>query len=112
MAKNMSKGGRDGKTAVVVGTVTDDVRMFKIPKLKVGSLAADWNYFYCIRFISDNCFSLNCVSARGLGCEWTAISLTIVLAVYISKSELLLCCTAFSYFSEMAGFPLECDCES
>ena len=58
MAKNMSKGGRDGKTAVVVGTVTDDVRMFKIPKLKVGLLAADWNYFYCIRFISDNCFSL------------------------------------------------------
>lgn len=33
LAKNMSK--RDGKTAVVVGTITDDVRMFKIPKLKV-----------------------------------------------------------------------------
>lgn len=37
LAKNMSKGGRDGKTAVVVGTITDDVRMVKIPKLKVCS---------------------------------------------------------------------------
>ena len=56
MAKNMSKGGRDGKTAVVVGTVTDDVRMFKIPKLKVGLLAADWNYFYCVRFYKRKLF--------------------------------------------------------
>ena len=31
----MKKDGRDNKTAVVVGTVTDDVRLLKIPKLKV-----------------------------------------------------------------------------
>ena len=37
LAKNMAKAGRDGKTAVVVGTITDDVRMIKIPKLKVSS---------------------------------------------------------------------------
>ena len=35
LAQNMSKGGRDGKTAVVVGSITDDVRMHKVPKLKV-----------------------------------------------------------------------------
>jgi len=33
--RNMSKEGREGKTAVVVGTVTDDKRIFKIPKLNV-----------------------------------------------------------------------------
>ena len=38
LAKNMAKGGRDGKTAVVVGTITDDVRMFKVPKIKVASV--------------------------------------------------------------------------
>lgn len=31
----MKLPGRDDKTAVVVGTVTDDVRIQKIPKLKV-----------------------------------------------------------------------------
>ena len=31
----MKKEGREQKTAVVVGTVTDDVRLLKIPKLKV-----------------------------------------------------------------------------
>lgn len=35
LAQNMAKDGRSGKTAVVVGTITDDVRMFKVPKLKV-----------------------------------------------------------------------------
>lgn len=35
LVKNMSKDGRDGKTAVVVGTITDDNRMSKLPKLKV-----------------------------------------------------------------------------
>ena len=31
----MKKPDRDGKTAVVVGTITDDVRILKIPKMKV-----------------------------------------------------------------------------
>merc|ERR1719259_1287235 len=31
----MKKPGRDGKTAVVVGTVTDDLRLHKIPKLSL-----------------------------------------------------------------------------
>jgi len=30
----MKKPGRDNKTAVVVGTVTDDARIYQIPKLK------------------------------------------------------------------------------
>jgi len=31
----MKKPGRDNKIAVVVGTITDDARIFEIPKLKV-----------------------------------------------------------------------------
>jgi Ribosomal protein 60S L18 and 50S L18e len=31
----MKKTGRENKTAVVIGTVTDDTRIFEIPKLKV-----------------------------------------------------------------------------
>merc|ERR1712087_503318 len=32
LARLMKKGGRDGKTAVIVGTITDDKRIHKIPK--------------------------------------------------------------------------------
>merc|ERR1712213_76158 len=38
LARLMKKQGRDGKTAVVVGTITDDIRVHKIPKLKVCAL--------------------------------------------------------------------------
>ncbi len=31
----MKKEGREGKMAVCVGTITDDVRVFEIPKMKV-----------------------------------------------------------------------------
>jgi large subunit ribosomal protein L18e len=31
----MKKKGRDNKTAVVVGSITDDVRIMEVPKLKV-----------------------------------------------------------------------------
>ena len=31
----MKHPGREGKTAVVVGTITDDVRVQEVPKLKV-----------------------------------------------------------------------------
>merc|ERR1719411_1799758 len=34
----MKKGEREGKTAVVIGTVTNDVRIFKVPKLTVAAL--------------------------------------------------------------------------
>lgn len=33
--RKMKLQGRENKTAVVVGTITDDVRIQKIPKLKV-----------------------------------------------------------------------------
>ena len=33
--RKMKLPGREGKTAVVVGTVTDDVRVQEVPKLKV-----------------------------------------------------------------------------
>merc|ERR1711944_186935 len=32
------KGEREGKTAVVIGTITNDVRIFKVPKLTVAAL--------------------------------------------------------------------------
>ena len=42
-SRMMKKSGRDNKTAVVVGTLTDDARIFEIPKLKVHTL-----FFFCI----------------------------------------------------------------
>ncbi|XP_028928929.1 60S ribosomal protein L18 [Ornithorhynchus anatinus] len=38
MIRKMKLPGRDNKTAVVVGTVTDDVRIQNVPKLKVCAL--------------------------------------------------------------------------
>jgi len=40
ISRLMKKPGREGKTVVVVGTVTDDVRVPKIPKLKICALKA------------------------------------------------------------------------
>merc|ERR1719334_2399357 len=38
MVRMMKKPGRENKTVVVIGTVTDDVRIHKIPKLKICAL--------------------------------------------------------------------------
>ncbi|KAH0516836.1 60S ribosomal protein L18 [Microtus ochrogaster] len=38
MIRKMKLPGRENKTAVVVGTVTDDVRILHVPKLKVCAL--------------------------------------------------------------------------
>merc|ERR1711963_212817 len=38
LARNMKKSGRENKIAVVVGTVTNDLRIFKVPKLTVAAL--------------------------------------------------------------------------
>ena len=38
MIRKMKLPGRENKTAVVVGTVTDDVRILEVPKLKVCAL--------------------------------------------------------------------------
>lgn len=35
LSRHMKKVGREGKIAVVVGSVTDDARIFKIPKMTV-----------------------------------------------------------------------------
>lgn len=46
LARQMKKPGREGKVAVVVGTVTDDIRMREVPKLMVGvaySLLSDFS---------------------------------------------------------------------
>ena len=40
IARQMKKSGRDGKIIVVVGTVTNDDRIFDCPKIKVGSSTA------------------------------------------------------------------------
>jgi len=42
----MKKPGRDNKIAVVVGTITDDARIYEIPKLKVGrQFLLFWQFF-------------------------------------------------------------------
>ena len=38
LIRNMKKEGREGKVAVVIGTVTNDLRIFKVPKLTVSIL--------------------------------------------------------------------------
>lgn len=38
----MKLPGREGKTAVVVGTITDDVRVQEVPKLKVSAQRWPW----------------------------------------------------------------------
>ncbi|KAF6390378.1 hypothetical protein mRhiFer1_007943 [Rhinolophus ferrumequinum] len=46
MIPKMKLPGREGKTAVVVGTITDDVRVQEVPKLKVCALRVSsraWN---------------------------------------------------------------------
>merc|ERR1712020_676509 len=35
LARNMRKDGREGKIAVIIGTVTNDLRLFKVPKMTV-----------------------------------------------------------------------------
>ncbi len=34
----MKKAGRTDKTAVVVGSITDDLRLYTVPKLKVANI--------------------------------------------------------------------------
>merc|ERR1712137_1222962 len=38
LARNMKKQGRENKIAVVVGTITNDLRLFKVPKMTVAAL--------------------------------------------------------------------------
>merc|ERR1712150_391411 len=38
LARLMKKDGREGKTAVIVGAITDDLRVHNIPKMKVCAL--------------------------------------------------------------------------
>merc|ERR1719348_562366 len=38
LARHMKRPGRSDKTAVVVGTITDDLRILEIPKMKVCAL--------------------------------------------------------------------------
>ena len=35
LARNMKKQGRENKIAVIVGTITNDLRLFKVPKMTV-----------------------------------------------------------------------------
>lgn len=38
IVRNMKKPGREGLTAVIVGTVTDDQRIWDVPKLSICAL--------------------------------------------------------------------------
>ena len=44
LARNMRKEGREGKIAVIIGTVTNDLRIFKVPKLQVSSSLKQKNF--------------------------------------------------------------------
>lgn len=50
----MKKPGREGRIAVIVGTVTDDTRIWEVPKLTVSFLT---NYFYISQVLQSRfCF--------------------------------------------------------
>eukprot|EP00093_Oithona_nana_P005080 05080.XXX_42077_42726_1 [CDS] Oithona nana genome sequencing. len=38
LVRNMKKQGRENKIAVIVGTITNDLRLFKVPKMTVAAL--------------------------------------------------------------------------
>ena len=44
LARNMRKEGREGKIAVIIGTVTNDLRIFKVPKLQASSSLKQKNF--------------------------------------------------------------------
>lgn len=48
LARQMKKPGREGKLAVVVGTVTNDIRMREVPKMTVSAI----HYFGITSFCS------------------------------------------------------------
>ena len=51
----MKDAGRVGKTAVVAGTITNDVRLFEVPKLTVWNIRFFFSIF-CVMFqVADFC---------------------------------------------------------
>ena len=53
LIRNMKKEGREGKIAVVIGTITNDLRIFKVPKLTV----SDFSDIFYYRLASSNCYT-------------------------------------------------------
>ena len=43
LVRKMNVKGYEGKIAVVVGSITDDVRVFEVPALKVCVCPCHWN---------------------------------------------------------------------
>ena len=54
LIRNMKKEGREGKIAVVIGTITNDLRIFKVPKLTVSDFS---DIFFIIVCASSNCYT-------------------------------------------------------
>jgi len=62
LSRLMKKPGREGKVAVIVGTVTDDKRIFEVPKLTVSALITIYEQVYMTfesYFASDYMQDLN-----------------------------------------------------
>ena len=55
----MKKSGREDKIAVCVGTITDDVRIMKIPKLRVRI-----GYIICV--VTSRCLLLSLSGSGGI----------------------------------------------
>jgi large subunit ribosomal protein L18e len=45
LARHMKKDGRQSKIAVVIGTITNDLRLFEVPKITVSLSLLNVNYF-------------------------------------------------------------------
>ena len=50
LARNMKKQGRENKIAVIVGTITNDLRLFKVPKMTVSKA-----YFSNSKYVEKSC---------------------------------------------------------
>ena len=58
LARNMKKQGRENKIAVIVGTITNDLRLFKVPKMTVSKTNfSNSKYFGLSTLISREIFS-------------------------------------------------------
>ena len=58
LIRNMKKEGREGKIAVVIGTITNDLRIFKVPKLTVSGFSDTF-------FLLVVCASISSIEVRG-----------------------------------------------
>lgn len=55
LIRHMQHPERRGKIAVVIGTITDDVRIYKIPKLTVCNSGFPVSWFLSVEYDAESC---------------------------------------------------------